>query len=143
MPRLSSLPGRREPSRRGVAPHALEVGQNRLHATLVGAVHLRRLAEVALEDAPPEAVAAPIEAEAALINAITVRMAFERLSDDHRDVLSLVDLGGFTYKETADMLGVSIGTVMSRVSRARAQMLCLLDQGNIVALRPRKTGTRK
>ena len=44
------------------------------------------------------------------------------LSDMQRQVLTLVDLEEFSYAETVDILEVPIGTVMSRLHRARAQL---------------------
>jgi RNA polymerase sigma-70 factor (ECF subfamily) len=60
--------------------------------------------------------------------------ALEKLSDNYRDVVILADVQEFSYKETADILGIPIGTVMSRLSRGR-QMLrtalaaCARDYG--------------
>lgn len=45
---------------------------------------------------------------------------FRQLPDALRETAALVMLEGFTYQETAKLLGVPIGTVMSRVARARA-----------------------
>ena len=45
--------------------------------------------------------------------------ALAALPHDFRDVLVLVDLGEFSYQETAQILSVPIGTVMSRLHRAR------------------------
>jgi RNA polymerase sigma-70 factor, ECF subfamily len=45
--------------------------------------------------------------------------ALTTLPHDFRDVLVLVDLGEFSYQETAQILSVPIGTVMSRLHRAR------------------------
>ena len=48
--------------------------------------------------------------------------AVEKLPPLHREVVLLVDVEGFSYKETADVLDVPIGTVMSRLHRARQQL---------------------
>ncbi|HEX3349745.1 MAG TPA: RNA polymerase sigma factor [Acetobacteraceae bacterium] len=44
---------------------------------------------------------------------------FEQLSAEHRQVLMLVSVEGLEYREAAEILDVPIGTVMSRLSRAR------------------------
>lgn len=48
--------------------------------------------------------------------------AFLALPENAREVFALVVLEGFSYKEAADLLEVPIGTVMSRIARARAAM---------------------
>jgi RNA polymerase sigma-70 factor (ECF subfamily) len=48
-----------------------------------------------------------------------VRCAIDRLPLGQRQVITLVDLQGFAYNEVAEVLEIPIGTVMSRVSRAR------------------------
>jgi RNA polymerase sigma-70 factor, ECF subfamily len=45
--------------------------------------------------------------------------AFARLSDEHRAVLFVVTVEGFSYEDAAQTLGIPLGTVMSRLSRAR------------------------
>jgi RNA polymerase sigma-70 factor (ECF subfamily) len=68
--------------------------------------------------------------EAAAEQAIEVRevlSALDRLSADHRAVLTLVAVEGFSYEDAADALGIPVGTVMSRLSRARSQMRQALD----------------
>ena len=50
----------------------------------------------------------------------------EMLPELHREVVLLVDVEGFSYKDAADVLGVPIGTVMSRLHRARRQLQKLL-----------------
>jgi RNA polymerase sigma-70 factor (ECF subfamily) len=57
-----------------------------------------------------------------------VRNAIEELPETFRLPLILADVDGFAYKEIADMLGVPIGTVMSRLHRGRKQMQKLLYQ---------------
>lgn len=56
-----------------------------------------------------------------------VAMAFEQLKPDYREVLTLVILEGLRYEEVAQVMDIPIGTVMSRVSRARAKLKELLQ----------------
>lgn len=51
-----------------------------------------------------------------------VREAIRALGDDQRKVITLVDLEEFSYAEVAGILEIPIGTVMSRLSRARQQL---------------------
>jgi RNA polymerase sigma-70 factor (ECF subfamily) len=53
--------------------------------------------------------------------------AIRHLSEQHREVLLLVGLEGMSYRETAEVLGLKIGTVMSRLSRARAALRQIVD----------------
>lgn len=48
--------------------------------------------------------------------------ALRDLSPKHRDVVTLVDIDDLSYQEAADILGVPIGTVMSRLHRARKRI---------------------
>ncbi|MBV8174217.1 MAG: sigma-70 family RNA polymerase sigma factor [Verrucomicrobia bacterium] len=58
-----------------------------------------------------------------------VREAIEELPVDFREALVLRELEGLSYKEIADVSGVPLGTVMSRLARARNQLsLILLKQ---------------
>lgn len=56
-----------------------------------------------------------------------VRTAVARLPLGQRQVLTLVDLEEFSYVEVAGVLDIPVGTVMSRLSRARANLKILLD----------------
>jgi len=60
------------------------------------------------------------------IAAEEVVKAVEQLPELHREVVLLVDVEGFSYKDAAEVLGVPIGTVMSRLHRARRQLQKLL-----------------
>jgi RNA polymerase sigma-70 factor (ECF subfamily) len=50
-----------------------------------------------------------------------------RLSPEHRAVLTLKEMEGLKYEEIAEVLGVPVGTVRSRLSRARLELRSLLD----------------
>lgn len=68
-------------------------------------------------------------AEHAAINAVMlgeVLQAIDALPVHHRTTMQLVCLAGYTYAETAQMLGISIGTVMSRIFVARHKLRTLL-----------------
>ena len=54
--------------------------------------------------------------------------AFDRLGSDQRTVLLLAVVEGFTCREISEILNVPIGTVMSRLSRARETMRELLSE---------------
>jgi RNA polymerase sigma-70 factor (ECF subfamily) len=55
-----------------------------------------------------------------------VRRALEMLPLPLREVIILRELEGLSYKEIADAAGIKIGTVMSRLARARARLQQLL-----------------
>lgn len=56
-----------------------------------------------------------------------VRDALAVLSANHRAVIALVDLDGLTYQQAADLLEVPVGTVMSRLHRARRKVRARLE----------------
>jgi RNA polymerase sigma-70 factor (ECF subfamily) len=57
-----------------------------------------------------------------------VRLALERLPVDFREVIVLRELEGLSYKDIATVLGVPIGTVMSRLSRGRERLAATLTR---------------
>ena len=75
-----------------------------------------------------------LDAEAQLIRQETVervRHALEALPADFREVLVLRELEGLSYKEIAAVVGIPIGTVMSRIARARERLLVVLEANEI------------
>jgi len=63
------------------------------------------------------------------------RMAFEALPEEQRAVLTLVVLDDLSYAEAAEALNVPIGTIMSRLSRARAAMSALMQRASFTSVR--------
>ena len=100
--------------------------------------HRKRRGEVPLEgaDAPPEPAGDDgrkvVEARLALGD---TRMAIETLPEEQRSVLLLVAVEDLSYAEAAQVLGVPLGTVMSRLSRARERMRSFLETGRTGLLR--------
>ena len=56
------------------------------------------------------------------INLDAVRHVMNGMPSEHRTVLMLVCVDGLSYKQAADVLGIPVGTIMSRLSRARLEL---------------------
>jgi RNA polymerase sigma-70 factor (ECF subfamily) len=54
--------------------------------------------------------------------------ALAALPTEFREVLLLRDIQGLNYREIADVLGVPMGTVMSRLARARAKLMAAIGE---------------
>jgi RNA polymerase sigma-70 factor (ECF subfamily) len=65
----------------------------------------------------------------------SVSEALSRLSPQHREVIVLVGLEEMSYRDVSEILGVPVGTIMSRLSRAREQMRQLLEDRGHIGLR--------
>lgn len=82
--------------------------------------------EVADPSADPQAAVETRERRRAVFHAL------QRLSEDHRVVIVLFDLNGFTYDEIAEVLDVPLGTVKSRLNRARLALReAIAQQGEL------------
>ena len=58
-----------------------------------------------------------------------LRQALKTLPEEQREALILVGAGGFAYEEAAEICGCAVGTVKSRVSRARRALQAALEKG--------------
>lgn len=74
----------------------------------------------------PKGVASPDENVENIELRSQIEIAIGRLSPDHRAVILLKEVDGLKYREIADMLGCSVGTVMSRLYYARKKLQMLL-----------------
>ena len=55
--------------------------------------------------------------------------SISKLTEDHQKILLLRYYDDLSYAEIADVLNIKLGTVMSRLSRARTRLLAVIDQG--------------
>ena len=53
--------------------------------------------------------------------------ALQQLPDEHREALVLVGAAGLTYEEAAEICGCALGTIKSRVNRARARLVRIME----------------
>jgi RNA polymerase sigma-70 factor (ECF subfamily) len=93
----------------------------------------RQAPQVSFEDLPsPPSVDGSQESLAGLRDVLS---ALDALPEEQRSVLLLVGVEDLSYEEAARVLGVPIGTVMSRLSRARDRVRRFLEAGRGVTLR--------
>ena len=75
---------------------------------------------------------AGLDGERAAVSAVTLAQterAIARLPEEQRAALALIAIEGLSYAEAAEALGAPIGTIMSRISRARAALASALPAG--------------
>ena len=68
---------------------------------------------------------------------ITVTQALAGLAPTHREIISLIDIAGFSYGEAAKLLNVPAGTIMSRIARARSALLTAIDASTVRPMKSR------
>ncbi|HEY2876820.1 MAG TPA: sigma-70 family RNA polymerase sigma factor [Reyranella sp.] len=91
----------------------------------------RRRSTVDLDET---AVGVPARQEAAL-EVHDVLAAIDQLPEEQKSLLLLVGVEDFSYDDAARILGMPIGTVMSRLSRARQRLRALVETGKVTLLR--------
>lgn len=90
------------------------------------------------EDVPTSANA---EAAKDLATALDIKNALAKLPAEHHAAITLVSVEGYSYEEAASVLDVPVGTVASRVARARTMLGRLMAQGRGNTLRPSRSLT--
>ena len=104
-----------------------------MHNVHVNRVRASRVTDT-LEDEMPELAQRPAQGDALLVRDLD--RAITRLPDEQRAVLLLVTLEEMSYEQVARTLGIPIGTVMSRLSRAREKLRAMmLGQPSIAKLK--------
>lgn len=95
---------------------------------------LRRRRRPAPEQHPPADLWRFDEAS---IAKITVSQALAVLAPPHREIISLIDIAGFSYGEAAALLNVPAGTIMSRIARARSALLAAIEASSVRPMQSR------
>jgi RNA polymerase sigma-70 factor, ECF subfamily len=97
--------------------------------------HRRRRPEVSLEVnregvgiEPEDRSGSPDEAILRAERAALIHHALQQLTEEHRIILVLREMQDLSYEEIAEALVINIGTVRSRLSRARVQLKSVLEQ---------------
>jgi RNA polymerase sigma-70 factor (ECF subfamily) len=101
--------------------HVSRWRQDRRHGTAVD-----------LDNAPTPSVAARQEAA---LEVHDVLAAMDQLPEEQKSLLLLVGVEDFSYDDAARILGMPIGTVMSRLSRARQKLRSIVETGKVTLLR--------
>ena len=91
---------------------------------------VRRRREVADEDGKHAAALSEEPTQDWSMAMHGLQAALQKLPDEHREALILVGAAGLTYEEAAEICGCALGTIKSRVNRARARLLKLMDADN-------------
>jgi RNA polymerase sigma-70 factor (ECF subfamily) len=89
----------------------------------------RRAAHEAPEDLAESLGYDPSPATEAAIDLARAQAAMQRLPEEQREVIALILVEGFGYREASEILGQPIGTVSSRLARGRQALLAMLGEG--------------
>lgn len=96
---------------------------------------LRRRRLTPIADDPAAALPAIWNSDNAWIAKITVEQGLAALSREHREIIALIDIAGFSYGEAAELLQIPAGTVMSRITRARGTLLATISKNTVRPLK--------
>ncbi len=102
-----------------------------LRSSFVDSVRGRKEAEAADDEAAalPDEADTPEEALIRAADAASVRQAVDELPEPFRETIVLRELEEMSYREIGDLMKVPLGTIMSRLSRARRMLTATLGGG--------------
>ncbi|MFM5923090.1 MAG: sigma-70 family RNA polymerase sigma factor [Novosphingobium sp.] len=86
----------------------------------------KRRREIQLEEGGEQGVLVSRAEQEDRIHVSDLQRALDRLPAERREALLLVGAGGFSYEEAAQVCGVALGTMKSRVARGRKELAALL-----------------
>ncbi|MCC6472446.1 MAG: RNA polymerase sigma factor [Burkholderiales bacterium] len=105
-----------------------------MHNVFVNQMRSRRVEIEQVMEEPPSAPVRATQSDG--LELADLERALSRLSMEHREVLLLVAVEQMKYAEVSKALGIPAGTVMSRLSRARARLAQNMHlQSNVVPLK--------
>lgn len=117
------------------AQHSFEPGSNMLAwlCTILRNQHIsglrrKRHDAMPIDDLPDSAASIGANQDD-VVEMSEIRRALLKLSPEHREVLVMVAAAGLSYAEAAEICGCAVGTVKSRVNRARNELRRLLSGG--------------
>ncbi|MGQ4273255.1 sigma-70 family RNA polymerase sigma factor [Terrihabitans sp. B22-R8] len=108
-----------------------------LHNTFVSRTRSRKAYDARIDRAAELVDTCAEPEQESRLRLTQIRAAFMSLPEEQRAVLHLVAIEGLPYQEAARTLGIPVGTLMSRLGRARLALRALEDEpkGNVVPLR--------
>ena len=94
----------------------------------MGRVQSRRTARELPEEEGLSVGEDPRDAMDAAVDLKRIMQGMARLPDEQREVVALILVEGFGYREVSEMLGLPIGTVSSRLVRGRTALLAMVGE---------------
>ena len=89
----------------------------------------------------PEAALPSAPNQEHVVEVNEVANALQRMSVEHREILVLVSAAGLSYEEASEVCGCAVGTIKSRLNRARSELKKVLAKSRGLAGEPREDGT--
>ncbi len=89
----------------------------------------------------PEAALPSAPNQEHVVEVNEVANALQRMSVEHREILVLVSAAGLSYEEASEVCGCAVGTIKSRLNRARNELKKVLAKSRGLAGEPREGGT--
>jgi RNA polymerase sigma-70 factor (ECF subfamily) len=89
--------------------------------------------EVETVDEIPESALPTSPNQEHVVEINEVAAALQKMSIEHREILVLVSAAGLSYEEAADVCGCAVGTIKSRLNRARSELKRVLSKSHGLA----------